>query len=233
MQQKENTFRENMETTKQASFFPALMAMVSLRQRLGLRTVNGTALGIMSAIVVIIGQLCHSGALTAYGVIVWAVGSWQGWKRWQEIRLGEAWHTRSHGISPLEYLPWLPEWFRHDARIYRFADPVVVLLTGLVASCLDKPLGMWLCFSAVALRIFEEHSFDIRMGRLLDQYDNLIVAQDDNQFMQRVQAGIAQLALPEPSRDMADAPTSDEDYLRGLIALRELEAACKPAAGTQ
>ena len=180
--EREKSFFEKMEIMRTLCYFPALTLMVFIRRKVGYRTMKTSGLIVMAIIMMIYASLAHSyshessAPLTIFALVMLGAAIVQRSLRWRELCQGVRWHTYSVGISYFELVPWPPvlSFMRGYRRIYRFLDPLACVIVGLIVMSLSTSLGIWIVFSSIALRIFEEDLFEKALARDLDILDGLI-----------------------------------------------------------
>jgi len=164
-------------------------------------------------------------ALTAFALAMAALGFIQHRRRWKELLRGERWHTRSRGISPFEGLVHLKNakgqpYLRLD-MIYRHIDPVVCFIAGwMLMKATFTALGLWVMFSAFALRIVEQHLYDKALDTDLDTLDSLIESEIQTETVEHFEG-----AAPERSiKQTAGIPTGAGADLEARIKERKARA---------
>lgn len=190
--EKKPSFLENFEQFQEATIYGALGAVTPARRRVGLRLATSFQLTVAAALPLAMGYIDHSTPLMAYAGVILATGHWQGYHRWQEMKRGEGIHTYSLGASPLYNIrltqrvrksplfarfPFLnglhvPQWLLKENRVHRHLDPFATIGVGLVAFCFNQPLGEYMIFSGVCLRIYEEYRYKQRNKNLFDAFDD-------------------------------------------------------------
>ncbi len=205
----------------------ALTVMVFMRRRIGLRKLRkGYLFGMAFAMVAVnwIGNLRFSlfggigsngnVALRNYAFLFLAVGLWEHYERWQELRRGElAESTRSHGVTWFDFLP-----MRED-RLYLIVDPLVTFLAGaLLRYRLGFGLlGLWIMLAAIAFRFVEKAVHERSIDRDLDILDGFIEARGGAAIMQHFQQAKAPVATGETT----GLDTGADAHLTALIAKRK------------
>ena len=162
-------------------------------------------------------------ALTLFALLMVALGYLQRWRRWRELRRGARWHTMSRGISPFETI------FFHVRRdwIYRYVDPLACFLAGwLLFQISFTGLGLWVMFSAFALRIVEQTVFDKSLERDLDTLDALIESEVQAETVDHFQGGPVK---ERPLSETAGIPTGAGADLEAQIATRRAKQKQQPA----
>ena len=89
---------------------------------------------------------------------------------WQRNRRGIAWHSRSFGVSRLEFLPL------NDAMLYRFVEPLACIVVSFVLRPFSPFTANWLLISSFCLLIKNNLIFNAARGRVLDVIDGRIEA---------------------------------------------------------
>ena len=105
------------------------------------------------------------------------VGFWKRRNRWQALKKGERWHSRSSGISYLLYLPiwrFFPPAFFTENRLQRIVEPIFYYCLGfLIMALLSPALGLWLELSALGLLALEAKIYEQALNEVLDTLDGL------------------------------------------------------------
>jgi len=210
------------------AMFPALTIMLFLRTRLGFRVLSlgalfGTAfflyvlngIGNFHIALPLVGRFGAarpSESLRDFALLFLALGLWERRKRWKELLEGARWHTRSRGISRLEFLPIRTEW------VYRYIDPAVAFTAGL---CIKKAgfsgLGLWIMFGAICLRWVEEYSRDRQLELDLDSLDTLLESDVAGATVAHFEGESKSRSL----RDTGGIPTGADAALSEAIAPRK------------
>ena len=253
MEPSQETLLEKIEAFQQFFIFPAMTILPVVRRRIGLRSLKGFYFWLPLAVMGAVGyQYSTSHVLAYFAVFVAGVALWQRRNRWKEIRSGKLWHTRSLGVSLWEFLPDLrpkaPEpgeepkppssllkigpFFQTDRRLYRWIDPLCIFIIGLIVFRFDQVFGGWIMFSAVSLRITEEYIWEKSIEALLDQYDGLITAEQQNEALQALRrghptTGADGVEIPRPAP--APPPNGVAEDLREQVAARKAEADAREA----
>jgi len=166
-----------------------------------------------------IGAAQPSEILGDFALAFGSVALWQRRKRWKELRDGKRSHTRSLGISLLEFLP-----MRKDL-IYRFVDPAVTVVAGL---CIHKlgfaGLGYWVVLSGLGLHIVEQ----FRWGRQLEADLDTLDSQIESEVAAETAAHFEGESTGRSLRDTAGIPTGADDGLQAVIARRKKSAEVRP-----
>jgi hypothetical protein len=162
--------------------FPALTLMVFMRRKVGYRQLTLGALFGMALLLYVlnaignfhiglpmvgnIGASSQSESLKYFALVFLLVGLWKRRLRWRGLLSGERWHTFSRGISYFEFLG-----IRLD-KVYRFVDPGVGFLSGLVLQKLGiTGLGLWVSFAAVCWVAVEGYSHERQLDNELTLMD--------------------------------------------------------------
>lgn len=233
----ELTMFQKMQVWRAIALFPAITVMVFMRRKIGFRMMKPNWLVAMTVILCLI-PLFLSGIAAPFGFLMplyafamLGMGLYQRWKRWGELCSGERWHTYSAGISYFEMLP-LPAFLQSHGRIYRFLDPIAVVLVGLIVSlALSHGLGIWIMFSGLALHIFEQDVYEKAISRDLDTLDGLIASEVQDETVKHF-AG----AQPEEKRrtleDTAGIPTGLAPDIHRQVELRRARVLAAAQAAT-
>jgi hypothetical protein len=198
--------QEKVQMVQWLTLFPALTIMVFIRRKVGYRMLKSTWLVIMAAILFALGGFAsttsqpHSYLIYLYALAMLGAGFYQRQARWSELCAGVRWHTRTVGISYLEYLP-LPHFLLAYRRVYRFGDTALCFAVGVItALLLSHILGAWIMFSAFALYIFEQAVYEKELERDLDTLDCLITSEVQGETVEHfdgAQPGDKQRTLEE------------------------------------
>ena len=100
-------------------------------------------------------------------------------------REGIVWHSESFGRSILSFmLPWLMPISRlvfgkgnPEFILYRAVEPSIAFIFGWLFTSVDRVIGIWFMFAAVALFIRNNLVFNAQRSRVLDRQDAQIEAQ--------------------------------------------------------
>ena len=253
MEPKQETFLEKLEAFQQCFIFPAMTVLPVVRRRMGLRSLKGFYFWLPLAIMAFIGvQFSKSHALTYFAAVVAIAALWQRRNRWKEIRSGELWHTRSLGVCLWEFLPDIQPpvpkpgeaqkppspllkvgpFFQTDRRLYRWIDPLCIFAIGLALLHFDPVFGGWIMFAAISIRVTEEYVWEKSIEAMLDQYDGLITAEQQNEALQELRrghptTGADGVSVPRPAP--APPPKGVAEDLREQVAARKAEADAREA----
>ena len=174
-----------------------------------------------------IGNIGATHETRSLGYIAWAFliyGLWQRRQRLIELRRGGRWHTFSPGISHLEFLGLRPD------LIYRFVDPGVAFLAGLVLHKLGfGALGLWLCFSAACLFAVGSHLYEKQLNHDLNSLDTSLEAELQAKVMEHFEGGGE--TTPHSLKETGGIPTGADAGIEAEIAKRKREAAAKREQG--
>lgn len=153
--------------------------------------------------------------LGTFAVAMVVIGLIQRHQRWNDICHGVRWHTWSLGLSYFEFLP-LPV-----GIVYRFVDPVVCFLIGMVVHNVSPALGFWVELSAFALAYVEQVSFQGALDRDLDLLDGLVESEIQASVMEHYSDGTGQSTeQPLSIMDTAGISTGIAPDIKKQIALR-------------
>ena len=253
MEPRQETLLEKFEAFQQCFIFPAMTVLPVVRRRMGLRALKGFYFWLPLAIMGFVGyQFEETHALTYFAALVAIAALWQRRNRWQEIRSGELWHTRSLGVCLWEFLPDIqpPQpkpgeaqkppspllkvgpFFQTDRRLYRWIDPLCIFLIGLIVFRFDPVFGGWIMFAAISTRIIEEYLWEKSIEAMLDQYDGLITAEQQNEALQELRRGhptTGEGGTETPRPAPAPPPKGVAEDLREQVAARKAEAEAREA----
>src|SRR5260370_9913174 len=195
------TLNQKAEIVVALAMFPALTVMIFIRRKIGFRFLGTTKLFAMFVVIGVIGGISEAfqpqnvnvnnpynvpgvptsvpnpdiafqfRALLIFAFVMLALGLFERWLRWQDIKKGVAWHTYSRGISLFSFLPF------NDSIIKRYVDPAAVAIVGFVLALVFRWLGVYIIFSAFFLFIFEACDYEQQRNRLLDVNDSLIASE--------------------------------------------------------
>jgi hypothetical protein len=184
------TMSEKIKIIEWLALFPALSIFVFTRRRLGLRLVRpthliGTAMfiwGIQSVCDLNIFIFHSVGSIfNAFPWVMLAAGFRQRHQRWQELKKGQLWHTRSTGISYLDLLP-LPLFLRDQRRLQRFCEPALLFILAMgIGLLFSEALARWVALSAFATAIYEQCAYDRQLENDLTTLDTLIESDVQNE----------------------------------------------------
>jgi hypothetical protein len=93
------------------------------------------------------------------------LGIYHQWRIWRRNRQGIAWHSNSFGVSRLSFLP-VSDWM-----LYRFVEPGLCFIAGMLIKSVDPVTGIWVILASVALFVKNQMVFNAQRGRLLDVID--------------------------------------------------------------
>jgi hypothetical protein len=93
------------------------------------------------------------------------LGIYHQWRIWRRNRQGIAWHSNSFGVSRLSFLP-VSDWM-----LYRFVEPGLCFIAGMLIKFIDPVTGIWVILASVALFVKNQMVFNAQRGRLLDVID--------------------------------------------------------------
>ncbi len=163
--------------------FPALTVITILRRDIGYRLVHPLKLIAVMGLLAVIAILAMPGNedarpvdLLIFALISFALGIYQRIRRWFEMNSGVMEFTYYVGSSPFDFR-WLPNFVRRNRRVARYVDPIFCAALGLALFPFSRALAMWLVFSGLALRSYEDQIFRRERNRDLDLVDSLIITQ--------------------------------------------------------
>lgn len=93
------------------------------------------------------------------------LGLYHQWRIWRRNRQGIAWHSNSFGVSRLSFLR-VNDWI-----LYRFIEPGLCFIAGLLIKSVDPVTGIWVILASLSLFIKNQMVFNAQRGRLLDVID--------------------------------------------------------------
>ena len=145
----------------------------------------------------------RSKALFYFAIVSFALGMYQRFKRWQELKRGVRQHSFYIGNSRLSF-PWLPAFFRRNRRVERFLDPILCLIFGTILLFYLPLLGFWLAMAAACLRVFEADIYEKEQNRQLDMVDSLIISDIQGQVVEKFEGPPSS---PAPQTLESNVPT--------------------------
>ena len=169
-----------LEIARFLTKFPALTVMVFLRNDIGYRLLNPLHLfwvsGFLAFVALLFGdsyptaRLCD---LFTFACVVFAVGMVQRAERWRDHKRGITQHSYYIGTSPFHMLR-PPMFLRRQRRLERFIDPAACALIGFYFLPVSRPLSLWVIFSGMCLRVFEDAVRRKELNQTLDLLDGLV-----------------------------------------------------------
>ena len=175
--QREPSFSEKMQMMENLMVFPALTVMVLLRKNLGYRLLSPPRICGMAFLLFVVGALAtntpNHEALQVFAGLVFFFGIGQRVHRWNDARRGIRQHSYYIGDSRFEFKR-MPAFLRRNRRFTRFFDPLACVIGGVLLLELCRPLGLWLVFSGLALRVLESQVQRRSQNRDLDTLDSMI-----------------------------------------------------------
>lgn len=133
------------------------------------------------------------------------LGLYHQWCIWRRNRQGIAWHSNSFGVSRLAILP-VSDWV-----LYRFIEPGICLVAGILIKYMDPVTGFWIILASVALFIKNQMVFNAQRGRVLDIVDARIESVAMQGALEgkskRETAGYS--VMPVPAMHLMDESTPD------------------------
>ena len=174
--QSTTTLAEKTAIIAGVALFFATPVLIFIRRRPGYRFLNPIQILVMFFLLDLLsGATEATGGAAAFTITLlfaWAtliVGMIKRRARWQEIKKGVSWHTRSRGVSFFTgILPF------SDSMIKRWFDPLATLAVGLLCLLFDRYLGYYLIFAAFCLLLFETWDYDRSLNQMLDTLDSLV-----------------------------------------------------------
>ena len=195
--------------------------MVFLRRDLGYRFLSPFKLiAVMGGLAVVAiletpgNEDARTWDLGVFAVIGFALGVYQRLRRWADLNNGVARFSYYIGSSPFDF-SWLPNFMRRNRRVARYCDPVFCALIGLALFPYSRALAMWLVFSALCLRSFEDQVFQRERHRDLDILDSLLIAEDQIRTMDAYQQAQG-VANHQPEQGV---PSGVGDDIEGQIQI--------------
>jgi hypothetical protein len=171
--------------------YPALTVMVFLRRDLGYRILNPTWLFGITVFQLIIALIVrpNNGSSLPSPLMVFAglsfiIGMYQRFKRKRDFENRVRQHSFYLGTSILEF-SWLPNFVRRNRRVARFGDPLFCFLLGTAFLFISAPLGFWLAFAGLCLRIFEDDVHKRELDHAMDIVDGLIVSENQSDVVEQ------------------------------------------------
>jgi len=162
--------------------------MLFLRRNIGYRLNDPLSLLGVTVVMFLFSGLArntpYAELLQIFAVLVFFVGLMERGKRWKEFRSGERRHSYYVGDSFLESA-WMPAFLRRERRIPRFVDPAVAAITGLVVWNVCPALGLWLTFSGLCLRFFEDAVYRKQIERDMDLVDSMIESEIQEEVIEQ------------------------------------------------
>jgi hypothetical protein len=169
-----------------------------------------------------IGATSQSESLKYFGFAILGLGLFKRHQMWKATLQGERWHTYSSGISFFEWLG-----LRMDL-IYRFVDPAVALIAGLVLRKLGfSGLGLFVVISALCLCMVEENARKKQLEIDLDTVDSLLDAEMQARTVAHFDEQHTEEVKPRSLRETGGIPTAADAGLEAEIARRKKQAAAK------
>ena len=224
------TIFEKIEVVKWLSFYPAIPAMMMVRSRIGYRTISPNMLVVLT-LLMIVGRIMmpfqdNRWPVILFGLAFFINGHVQRFIRWRELRHGARWHTRSYGISWLEYIPLPPalSFLYNERRIYRFLDPLACFLVALIVMGLGSTsLCSFIAVSSMSLALHEMAYYEHCLNHVLDIHDELI----DAEFQKDIAAHYASKpdAVPMPLEETGGIPSGLGRDIEAKVEERKRQAA--------
>lgn len=226
------TIFEKAKIIQALSLFPAITVMVYIRHNLGFRMMKPIWLVIMTVIILVVSAVAGNVAkpftslFVIYALAMLGLGLYQRYLRWGDLAKGVRWHTYSPGLSYLEMLP-IPTFFLVKRRLYRFLDPLVCAIAGLLLALLSRALGAWVLFSAFALYIYEQALYEKMLERDLDMLDGLVAAEVQSETAKHFDGPQAD-QKPKTLEETAGIPTGVAPDIHRQVELRKAKRAAAP-----
>ena len=88
----------------------------------------------------------------------------------------QRWHSYSPGIGWLELL--LERFSISPAIVYRFLEPLMVFVIGLVSLGIDRAFGLWLLISSFCLLLQRQIAYENERNAVLDAIDGQIESEN-------------------------------------------------------
>lgn len=175
MQQKP-TIEQRIAGIANLALYPAIPVIVLIRRKPGFRFLNPAKLFVMFLLLNALSVFGYtSGGATpavallqlfAWGTLIMGLVKRQ--LRWRDIKNGVSWHTQSRGISSLSFLPV------SDSNLKRWAEPIAVIVIGLLLAVPFTFFGYYLIFAGLCLFYFEAWDYEQSLAMMLDQLDSLV-----------------------------------------------------------
>jgi hypothetical protein len=185
------TWLEKVDLIRMFALFPAITVMVFIRQKVGFRLCRPTWLIVLTSIMLMVPVVFKTAAapfgfvMPIYAITMLCLGVWHRKQRWEDFGSGVLWHTYSPGISYLEMLPFMPSFCKSRDRVRRFLDPAAIsIIALLVGVLLNRALGGWLMFSALALFIYEQNLYTKHLAGIMDTYDAMCCAKAQEKIVE-------------------------------------------------
>jgi hypothetical protein len=229
-QQQGTTIAQKIEIGANIAFTVCFPVMPLLRRKLGYRFISLPRLLIMLVVLWVAGTFF---AFSSIGRNIWllylfalaflVVGIVARQLRWNDIKKGIPWHSRSRGISWFNsFLPF------SDSVVKRFVDPASVFIVGLLFAFVLQPLlGYYLLAAAVCMFAWESYDYQRSIDLMLDQLDALV---DSEVISENVEYYQQPNPRQRPLEETAGIPTGVAPDLQAALERRRNRAALSPSA---
>lgn len=191
------------------AYLPALTVMVIIRRGLGYRVINLVHIFGVTIFLAIVGSFYdpgnpdhHLGHLKVFALLVLFCAAAQRIKRRREMKRGTCEHSYYIGDSPFDY-NWLPDSFRRNRIMARFADPLLCVVMGMSLTTKSPAVSGWLFFSALSLMATEAAVRKKQQNIELDVRDSLIASQHQGNIVREFEQPPSQ----QPQQPAAGVPT--------------------------
>jgi hypothetical protein len=219
----QSSFLEKYSLITSLMQFPALTVMVCLRRDIGYRLLNPLQLIVVFGLLFVLAILAMPGNeaarpidLAIFAGIAFVNGLCQRVRRWIQLARGHNHLSYYVGSSPFDFR-WLPDFARRNRRVARFVDPIFCAAVGLMLFPFSRALGMWLVFSGLCLRAYEDQIFRRERNRDLDIIDSLIISEHQSETLEQFE----QSQAPAQFQPDAGIPTGLGDDVQTQINQRK------------